>query len=435
MEAGQLFKEVRFDNYLPYTVYLIPILFLTGPFFPDLFLSLSSIYFIYFTIKNKNYYLFDNLISKIFLLILTYFIIRSLFAKNIILSLESSLFYFRFFIFSLAIFYLLEKKLLDFNKLFLILIFSISIVTFSVFIEFFFFNEIEINGKIVDKQRYAGIFGEELISGSYISRLLPLLFYFFYKSKFKSKKKYIFFFFSFIYLCDIATFLSGERTSFFFITLQTIIFVICCSEFKRIRLGIFAVSLISIIIINIVSPSIKNRMIDYTVDQIGINTKIQDKNSRLKFFSLQDERHYGSAWKMFKDNKIFGQGPKMFRILCNEKKFFYKKDSCNIHPHHTYIQLLAETGLIGTIPIIITFLIICFLLLKHTVLKILINNRPYLNDLKILILTSLFISITPLAPGPNFFNNYISIIYYLPIGFLFFEFSFLHSLLIKNKTK
>ena len=49
-----------------------------------------------------------------------------------------------------------------------------------------------------------------------------------------------------------------------------------------------------------------------------------------------------------------------------------------------------------------------FFITKTYCFKKLINNRPYLNDLKILILTSLFISITPLAPGPNF-NNYISI--------------------------
>ena len=50
---------------------------------------------------------------------------------------------------------------------------------------------------------------------------------------------------------------------------------------------------------------------------------------------------------MFLDNKIFGQGPKSFRYLCNDDRFKINKWSCSTHPHNYYIQLLAETGLIG----------------------------------------------------------------------------------------
>ena len=123
----------------------------------------------------------------------------------------------------------------------------------------------------------------------------------------------------------------------------------------------------------------------------------------------------------------------MFRVLCNEKIFLQK--IVVIFTHTTLTSNYYRNWINYTIPIIITFLIISFLFLKHTISKIIFNNEPYLTDPQILILTILFISITPFAPGPNFFNNYISIIYYLPIGFLLCEFSFLNSLLLKNKTK
>ena len=65
---------------------------------------------------------------------------------------------------------------------------------------------------------------------------------------------------------------------------------------------------------------------------------------------------------MFLDNKIFGQGPKSFRYLCNDDRFKINKWSCSTHPHNYYIQLLAETGLIGFFTVFLIFftsLIVC----------------------------------------------------------------------------
>lgn len=52
---------------------------------------------------------------------------------------------------------------------------------------------------------------------------------------------------------------------------------------------------------------------------------------------------------MFSDNKLFGQGSNTFRILCSSEKFRIsdKNEGCSTHPHNIYVQILAETGLIG----------------------------------------------------------------------------------------
>ena len=52
-----------------------------------------------------------------------------------------------------------------------------------------------------------------------------------------------------------------------------------------------------------------------------------------------------SALKMFIENPVI-VGPKIFRELC-EEKYNINEDSCSTHPHNTYIQILAEMGLIG----------------------------------------------------------------------------------------
>ena len=47
-------------------------------------------------------------------------------------------------------------------------------------------------------------------------------------------------------------------------------------------------------------------------------------------------------------------------------------------------------------------------------------KKQYLfNDFQICLLASILITIWPFAPSGNFFNNWISIIYYYPIGFFF----------------
>ena len=91
--------------------YLIPIGLITGPFIPDLSLSLIVLIFIFLSIKNNLWkYYYDNKFFKFFLLFNLYLIFLSLVSDDILLSLKSSIGYFRFFIFSLSIWYLLENS-------------------------------------------------------------------------------------------------------------------------------------------------------------------------------------------------------------------------------------------------------------------------------------------------------------------------------------
>ena len=54
---------LKFNSYL---LYLIPASLVTGPFFPDLFVVISGIIFIYLAIKNKEYgYLYIQAITEV----------------------------------------------------------------------------------------------------------------------------------------------------------------------------------------------------------------------------------------------------------------------------------------------------------------------------------------------------------------------------------
>jgi len=93
---------------------LIPLALISGPFIPDLFLVIININFIIYLYSNKNYEIIKNkylIILLFFCLIIT---LVSIFASNLY-SVKSSLFYFRFGIFSLATYTLinLENNILN----------------------------------------------------------------------------------------------------------------------------------------------------------------------------------------------------------------------------------------------------------------------------------------------------------------------------------
>ena len=89
---------------------IIPFL-IWGPFFPDLIISVSALFFLVYAIKNKEFYYFFNKPLIIFFAFCIYCILISLFvSENIMLSFESSLFYFRIGVFSCFIWYLINKN-------------------------------------------------------------------------------------------------------------------------------------------------------------------------------------------------------------------------------------------------------------------------------------------------------------------------------------
>jgi O-antigen ligase len=302
--------------------------------------------------------------------------------------------------------------------------FSFSVLIIDGYLQYFFkTNFFDIS---IEKGRITSLFRSEHILGSYLSRLFPIFlgitFYLY-----KDKKPYILAI-SFIFiLTEILIFLSGERSAFFFNTISAIFVIIMLKDFKKIRLLSFVISLGIIFLISIINDSAKKRIWDQTINQIGINS------GNLNLFSEGHESHYKSAYKMFEDNRIFGIGIRNFRNFCNDKKYrvnyknliipyqVYHDRSCTTHPHNTYIQLLSETGFIGFSFIFLLLIYFIYKSLEH--LKGIIRfKKYYFNDFEICLLSAILISIWPLIPTGNFFNNWLSIIYYFPVGFLMWSF-------------
>lgn len=153
-------------------------------------------------------------------------------------------------------------------------------------------------------------------------------------------------------------------------------------------------------------------MIDATLQQTGINT------GHINIFSPAHESHMKTALNMFLDKPILGHGPNMFRIKCLDSKYATGVMPCNTHPHNFYVQLLAETGILGFSFLLGLFCYVVYLVIRQFHSIVFNKNKRYLTDYQVCLLAGMLIAVWPFTPNGNFFNGTLAIFYTLP--FIFF---------------
>lgn len=399
-------KNIKFISFI--SSLIIPLL-VTGPFLPDLILSLTSIWFIFYTIIYKKFYIYKNNYFLIFLAFCFVCIISSLLSDNIFLSFESSIFYFRIGIFALMISYLIEKNknILDYFYYFFLITFYILI--FDGFVQYFYGSNII--GYPLQGARVSSFFGDELIMGSYLSRLFPLFFALFILRNNKSFIE-IFSFYTLLILTYIMIFMSGERASFFFINLVLFFCIFFMREQKIIRLTLLVIAITSVFYLVFSDPKYFKRFVKEPVQSFGFEQGIEEKY----IFTPEHDSLYRTAWNMFVDRPIIGHGPKLFRKKCSEKKYSEGVKPCDTHPHNFYIQILAETGIIGFLFLFGFFILLISKIVKNT-WRVLLKKSALFSDYQICLISGLLITLWPIVPNGNFFNNYLMLLYSLQIGF------------------
>jgi O-antigen ligase len=178
-------------------------------------------------------------------------------------------------------------------------------------------------------------------------------------------------------------------------------------------------------------PNSKERFIDQTFKDFTRNSYENKFNTinKVYIFSKPHNDMYISAYRIFLDNKLFGVGPRQFRNTCSEYKV--SEYSCETHPHNTYVELLSEAGTFAFIIVAGLFIFISYLSIKHLILKFTGNKNGIINDLEVCLLSAIIISLWPFSPSGSFFNNWMSIVYYFPVGLLLWQRS-KYKKLVKN---
>ncbi len=120
----------------------------------------------------------------------------------------------------------------------------------------------------------------------------------------------------------------------------------------------------------------KNWLKGFGISHIYFNERIKDK-------------HWLSGWLLSED--LIG---------------FTNISGANNHPHNTYLQLLSETGLLGLLFIIMLWL--------FSIFKLFTDLKFYYKCL----ILGLIINLFPFMFSGNFFNGWLSILYFYPLGFL-----------------
>jgi len=431
-------------NFASYLVLSLPVSLIFSRFIADLSIVILSILFFFIRREDK---IFKNKLISIAIIFIFSASISSILSSNIIYSLKSSFLHLRFIFFLLTVsilFFYCKKNFL--KNLFYIFSVCYLLLLFDATIQFVFKKNIF--GYVVSPaNRVSGLFFDELILGSYLSRLFPLLFFLYAFLKLRINKYLIIFFLIHLYLI---VFVTGERLSFFILNVYYLLFLIFLFEKKIYRIFfIFFIFLISFLFLvfadkinvrtsveNIISQSsnfnsiycseTKNKIIsipelsqrwDYDEDNNYIpncDPIIEIFDNKIYYiFSIMHFNHYLSAIEIFKDNKFFGIGPKNFRIICKNKNYYLNDFSCSTHPHNYYIQILSETGIVGFLLISVLYLSFVYLFFYNIVKN---NKNNFLS--KHILISCFLINFFPFFPGGNFFNNWNSIIYTFPLGFL-----------------
>ena len=390
-----------------------------------------------FLIINRNIQIYKNSIFIFFLLISFYFGINSIFQIYDNDLRISSIFHFRFALFSLSIFFLLEYSSSETSKSKKILM-GIFMILILVILDSFlqFLSGKNIIGFEIKDNRVSGIFDDELILGSFLLKVFPFTIWLIYFSNFEiSKYKNLLIIFFSMYI--ITVYLSGERTSLFLIFLATILFIFYLHNLRAILLKSFLIFLLfvmSTFITNFGKSDPFNRIFIKTFNQItnsffltkrdiqldkkNLGDLTKDLKQNIQIFSTDHNGHYLLAYNLFKQSPIFGKGPEGFRYYCRKVEYNSKIGMCSTHPHNIFMQLLSETGLIGIFFYLFGSIFVIISLSKLYKKNMDLKSKYNFYIASIAIIVNFF----PLVPSGNFFNNWISIISYYYIGIYIYSY-------------
>jgi hypothetical protein len=290
-----------------------------------------------------------------------------------------------------------------------------------------------------DKYHLAGFLGDEYIAGGYIQKffifaliLIPVIWKKLDKQKFLISTVLPIIFFSGILF-------SGNRMPLVMFCVSILLMIILI---KELRFSLAIASLFCVLIFTISIKMNENLRTNYisfyynSSSMIGIVKKYVSKKYpelekgekelytiKLKGKKIIDKYEmtgfgsghavtYLTAIDVWIDNPIIGNGIKSFRIKCLTKLHLPNR-VCASHPHNYYLELLNDTGLLGTL------LLICAIF--YLITNKFLNFKYYEKNEKLLFICLLMIIVAeffPLRSSGSFFSTANSSFIFLILGML-----------------
>ena len=203
----------------------------------------------------------------------------------------------------------------------------------------------------------------------------------------------------FVLLTMLTIFFSGERMALALYLMSCGILLLCyAGSIKRVLFT--GGSLFAILVIAFASSKeLFERHIVKTLGQF-------QSGEEFVFFQL-----FSSGFKIFLENPIIGVGLKNYRFLSAEYMNVSEtliQEFSDIHPHNYYLEVLAETGLIGMFFWLGIFVSWGIMMIKSSPL----SKNPFIVGAMI----SVAVKLWPLCTTGSFFTNWNSSIFWLLFG-------------------
>ena len=418
--ANLNYKKIYFNNKSLQLVTLFPCLILLlyfsiistvlGTFVLNLTLTTFDVIFLIFFFKNKKKIQFD-INYKLFLIVLIIFLSNIILSENILYSLKTFFNLIKNFVFLIGcyvIFKIDKKVFIKFiNLILIIFIFVACDVIFQYFTGKDFFGFEKSPGSY---GRLSGPFRDELIVGSFLSKIIFIAALFFLIN-FKKKNYDIFF----ILAGSIVIFLTKERSATIMTFLTMFLYVFF--RVKNLKLKILYIVMISSIIfasLMFIPNSSKRFNVIYY--------------ENYTFLDTQWGAHFLTSLEIFKKNPLLGSGLRTFRYECNKKYTenipSKSADSrCATHPHNFYFEILSDLGVSG-------FILFLFLLLKILIKILSIPRKNFHNENIIISVSLLFLFFWPIKTSGSIFSSWNSYFYILAFIIILYQTNFVN---LKNK--
>lgn len=454
-------------------VFIFIISLVSGPFIPDLIVSFSAIVLL-FNYNQILQIIRKSRILQILFLFWFYILFSSIFSSVPLKSFFTSFTFLRFLLFVIAVNLLMHEKNLKY-----VVFYSFLFLYSSLFFDSIYqiISGHNILGYPIFNERVSSFFGKELIMGSFISRTFFIVLYLLFSLNLRNKE---IFYFYIVTISLFLVIVSSERTAFFMYSV-TLIFSLLFFNKKNILKIIFFIISLFFIFLFLNKPSLDrlynhtlSQIVNTNTNKLNLLSYRHQLHFETAFKIFQQNKIFGAGIKSFRyicsekkyssydkillDNKFYAKKSQVgklfvnndkngkfqnFQIIKDDKivlKFLYKDGSafklylannsevkegdliysyyefengCNTHPHNFYIQFLSEIGIIGFCFLTFFFIFTCYRIIKF--ILTFLNNK--FLDPKLILWSGYFAVFFPLIPNGNFFNNYLCLLTFLPLGF------------------
>ena len=357
-----------------------------------------------------------------------------------------SFFLIRFLILIFVIDTLFFNNILNLKKFFLFSLLCTSFVCFDILLQYA--TGFDIFGYKRQGSWNAGPFGDEWIAGGYLKNF-SFFSFFYILQNFKNKKFSNLLSIFIITLHLVAALLTGNKMSMLLFLFGCVLIILLIKNLRpAMSLGLLIFLPIFFLIVNNdsyyenaykgflgeinITKLIKiNKDVSTKQDtkKIELNENIEEPMVPLEITLLRwsgYNRIFRTAIRMWKEQPLFGFGLKSFRIKCwhmlakdnAERRITNKPQTivCANHAHNYYLELLSETGIIGT-----SFMVIFFIILLKDSFNYLKKYNQQKNpemNLLIPVIILFFLEIWPIKSTGSFFTTWGATFFWLNVAIL-----------------